>query len=65
MATALMRESKESAADIAEAIYKGVERGEFLILPSAIVRRSWRIKRWFPEIYFRKLMQLVRARGGK
>ncbi|MBL0162602.1 MAG: SDR family oxidoreductase [Xanthomonadales bacterium] len=64
MATALMRGAKESAADIAEAIYKGVERGEFLILPSAVVRKGWRLKRWFPEFYFRKLMQLVRARGA-
>lgn len=64
MATALMRDSKESAADIAEAIFKGVERGEFLILPTAIVRNGWRLKRWFPEIYFRKLMQRVRTYGS-
>lgn len=61
LATALMRDSKESAADIAEAIYKGIGRGEFLILPTGIVRRSWRLKRWFPEFYFRKLMQRVRT----
>ena len=60
-----MRDAKESAADIAEAIYKGVERGEFLILPSALVRASWRLKRWFPDLYFRKLMQKVRERGGR
>ena len=65
MATALMRESKESAADIAEAIYQRIERGEFLILPTASVRKAWRLKRWLPELYFRKLMQRVRAHGGK
>ncbi|MFZ1839848.1 MAG: SDR family NAD(P)-dependent oxidoreductase, partial [Dokdonella sp.] len=65
VAKALMRDARESAADIAEAIYKGVERGEFLILPSALVRRSWRLKRWFPDLYFRKLMQKVRERGGR
>ena len=63
VATQLMRTAKETAADIAEAIYRGVERREFLILPSADVRRRWRLKRWFPEFYFRKLMQLVRARS--
>lgn len=63
MATKLMRTAKESATDIAEAIYRGVERREFLILPTAEVRQRWRIKRWFPEFYFRKLMQLVRNRG--
>ena len=58
-----MRTAKESAADIADAIYRSVERGEFMILPSADVRQRWRLKRWFPELYFRKLMQLVRARS--
>ena len=63
MATKLMSSAKESATDIAEAIYRGVERREFLILPTADVRRRWRIKRWFPGFYFRKLMQLVRNKG--
>ncbi len=63
MATALMREAKESAADIAEAIFKSVERNQFLILPSAVVRKAWWLKRWFPELYFRKLMKIVQNRG--
>lgn len=63
MASKLMRSATESAADIADAIYRSVERGEFLILPTADVRRRWRIKRWFPEFYFRKLIELVRARS--
>lgn len=63
-ATALMRNAKESAAEIADAIYQGVARGEFLILPTALVRNSWRLKRWFPDAYFRKLMRIVRAREG-
>ncbi len=62
-ATQLMRDAKESAAMIAEAIYRGVERGEFLILPTASVRNAWRLKRWFPQRYFRELMRKVRARG--
>lgn len=64
VATSLMRDSKESAADIAEEIYKGVERNQFLILTSDVVRKSWRLKRWFPELYFRKLMKVIRARGA-
>ncbi len=62
VATELMRNAKETAADIADAIHRGVERREFLILPTREVRSRWRLKRWFPEWYFRKLMQLVRAR---
>lgn len=63
IATSLMQGAKESAADIAEAIYRGVERGEFLILPTAEVRQRWRLKRWLPELYYRKLLAAVRARG--
>jgi NADP-dependent 3-hydroxy acid dehydrogenase YdfG len=59
MAQRLMRESKDTAADIAEAIYRGVEREDFLILPTQEVRSWWRLKRWFPRIYFRKLLQRV------
>jgi NADP-dependent 3-hydroxy acid dehydrogenase YdfG len=61
LAQSLMRDARDTAADIAEAIYRGVERGEFLILPSAEVRTRWRLKRWFPEIYFRKLLQQMRS----
>lgn len=65
LAKALMRDAKDTAADIAESIYQGVARGEFLILPSADVRKRWRLKRWFPELYFRKLMRHVQSYGRK
>ncbi|MEZ5460326.1 SDR family oxidoreductase [Dokdonella sp.] len=63
VARKLMRNARETPADIAESIYRSVERGEFLILPTAEVRKAWRLKRWFPDFYFRKLMQLVQQRG--
>ena len=62
IAASLMRDAKESAADIAEQIFQAVAHGEFLILPSAEGRQRWRIKRWFPNLYFRKLMRAVQAR---
>ncbi len=65
MARKLMRTASETPADIAEAIYRGVERGVFLILPTAQVRKAWRLKRWLPDLYFRKLMQMVHARGSR
>lgn len=64
MAKKLMGSATETPADIAEAIYRGVDAEEFLILPTTQVRRAWRLKRWFPKLYFRKLMQLVNARGA-
>jgi short-subunit dehydrogenase len=65
MAKKLMRTAAESPADIAETIFRGVERGEFLILPTAQVRSAWRLKRWFPNLYFRKLMQVVKAKESR
>lgn len=64
MAKHFMREAKESATDIAEAIYHAVDRGEFLILPTHEVRSYWRLKRWFPQLYFRKLMQRINRLGA-
>jgi NAD(P)-dependent dehydrogenase (short-subunit alcohol dehydrogenase family) len=61
--TRLMESSKVSAEQVAERIYAGAERGEFLILPTPDVSRSWRIKRWLPEWYFRRLMRRVANRG--
>ena len=65
LARSLMRDATETAADIAEAIYRGVERGEFLILPTADVRKRWRLKRWFPELYFRKLVAHMQSYGSR
>ncbi|WP_440224865.1 SDR family oxidoreductase [Dokdonella sp. MW10] len=61
-ARTLMRDAKESPTDIADAVYRGVARGEFLILPTAVVRKAWRLKRWWPERFFRVLMQRVQGR---
>lgn len=63
LAKRFMRDAKESAADIAETIFRSVERGEFLVLPTREVRLYWRLKRWFPGLYFRKLMQRVNNLG--
>jgi short-subunit dehydrogenase len=65
LAKHFMHEAKESATDIAEAIYRAVDRGEFLILPTREVRNFWRLKRWFPQLYFRKLMQRINGLGAR
>jgi NADP-dependent 3-hydroxy acid dehydrogenase YdfG len=60
----LMEQARESADDIAEAIIEAAERGTFLIIPTASERRRWRIKRWFPEFYYRQVQKLMRQRSG-
>jgi hypothetical protein len=58
-----MAKASENADDIATTIFRAVQRGDFLILPTAGDRSRWRIKRFFPEMFFRKLVAAVRGRG--
>ena len=62
VAEKMMRNARESADDIAAAVFEAARRGTFLILPTRAERMRWRLKRWFPELYFRKLMELTSRR---
>ncbi len=57
-ASTLMERAKETADDIADYVFKAAARGEFMIIPTAPERLRWRLKRFLPNVYFRKLMQL-------
>ena len=35
------------------------ERGDFMIIPTGPERLRWRMKRWFPNLYFRELMKFT------
>jgi NADP-dependent 3-hydroxy acid dehydrogenase YdfG len=61
MASKLMQASGETPDSIAAAIAARLARGRFLIIPTRRERMLWRFKRWFPEWYFSKLMQMVGA----
>lgn len=63
VATKLMEQARESADDIANAIVDQANAGTFLILPTATERSRWRMKRWFPDLYFRKLLQMSNVRN--
>ena len=41
-----------------------IGRGEFLVMPTKHEPLRWRLKRWFPDLYFRKLLQRVGERHG-
>ena len=47
-----------SATDIANAIVDQSNAGTFLILPTAVERNGWRLKRWFPKLYFNRLLKM-------
>lgn len=61
-----MQRSPDSLDKIADRIFAGAERGQFMILPSHGDAARWRVKRWFPERYFRQLLKATCAlREGK
>lgn len=60
VANALMEKAKETADDIAGYVYAAAERGEFMIIPTATERLHWRVKRFLPNYFFRKLMERYR-----
>jgi NAD(P)-dependent dehydrogenase (short-subunit alcohol dehydrogenase family) len=61
----MMRGGKESLDVVADRIFAAAERGDFLILPTRAEPMRWRIKRWFPNWYFRKLMKSVASFSRK
>lgn len=63
VANKLMDQAAESADDIAAAVFNQANAGRFLIIPTARERWIWRLKRWFPEIYFRKALKVALARS--
>jgi short-subunit dehydrogenase len=63
LARKLMAASKESADEVAAAIYRGAMRGDFMIFPTRSEPMRWRIKRFAPDLFLRKLLAAYR-RGG-
>jgi short-subunit dehydrogenase len=56
LASKFMAAAKESADDVAARIYRAALRGDFLILPTEKEPMRWRIKRFLPDLFQRKLL---------
>ncbi|TXH66156.1 MAG: SDR family NAD(P)-dependent oxidoreductase [Lysobacteraceae bacterium] len=52
-----MEKSPDSLGSVADKVFAAAERGEFLILPTRREPGYWRLKRWFPQLYFRQLVR--------
>jgi len=52
-----METSGISAEQVAEDIAKAVQKNRFLLLTHAETRTAWRIKRWFPQRYYKMLVK--------
>jgi hypothetical protein len=61
----LMAQSTQSADEVAAVVYREIQRGTFLILPTRGERGRWRIKRFAPELFFRKLVAMAGKAAGK
>lgn len=62
----MMDNSEDTLDSVADAVFAAGQRGEFLILPTRREPMRWRLKRWFPELYFRKVRALAqRAMAGR
>ncbi|GAB2498660.1 SDR family NAD(P)-dependent oxidoreductase [Arenimonas alkanexedens] len=60
----LMDTSPDTLDSVADGVFAAVERGQFLIIPTKHEPMRWRIKRWFPELYFSNVIKYARARGA-
>ena len=55
-----MHASGVSAEDVAEVVFRAVGKPRFMLLTHSNTRWIWRLRRWFPELYFRMVMRGMR-----
>ncbi len=55
-----MQNSGVSAEDVAGVVFNAVLKPRFMLLTHGNTRWIWRLRRWFPEFYFRMVMRGVR-----
>ncbi|MDX1554721.1 MAG: SDR family NAD(P)-dependent oxidoreductase [Xanthomonadales bacterium] len=56
-----MAQSNVSAEDVARQTLAAIEQGRFMVLTHPLTRRAWRLRRWFPEFYFRQVIRRSRS----
>jgi NAD(P)-dependent dehydrogenase (short-subunit alcohol dehydrogenase family) len=59
LALKLMDASPDTLDSVADNVFADAQRGRFMILPTKHEPMRWRLKRWFPEFYFRKMTQMA------
>jgi len=61
MAAKMMQRSPDTCDAVADRTYRGLRAGEYMILPTRAEPMRWRLKRWFPDWYFKKLVETAAA----
>ena len=59
LAVKLMDSAPDTVDTVADKVYAQAEAGRFMIIPTRREPMRWRLKRWFPELYFRLLMKVT------
>ena len=62
MALKLMDTSPDTVDSVADNVFAAAERGKFLIIPTKREPMLWRLKRWFPNIYFKVLTKVAKSK---
>ena len=63
LAERLMDTAPDTLDSVGDAVFAAAERGDFMIIPTKREPHRWRMKRWFPELYFKQLMKMVGERS--
>ena len=56
----LMDNSPDTLDGVADKVFAAAERGDFMIIPTQREPMQWRLKRWLPAVYFRRLNKAAR-----
>lgn len=54
----LMDTAPDTVESVSEAVFRAAQNGTFLIIPTKREPMRWRLKRWFPNLYFKMLMKM-------
>jgi NAD(P)-dependent dehydrogenase (short-subunit alcohol dehydrogenase family) len=58
MALKLMDTSPDTIESVSENVFNAAQRGQFLIIPTKREPMRWRLKRYFPNLYFKMLLKM-------
>ena len=64
VAKKLMNTSGDTADSVAQKIYHGMTHGDFMIIPTKAEPNRWRMKRFFPNVFYRALLKAVGKRSA-
>jgi NAD(P)-dependent dehydrogenase (short-subunit alcohol dehydrogenase family) len=60
----LMDKAPDTLDSVSDKVFAAAERGDFMIIPTKREPMYWRMKRWMPGLYFRRLCSMAAKRGG-